>query len=65
MTHHLGMLQCPSRRFREKESDDVTLDIGPLPTTVDIDVDLEVAENERSDCEGIYIRVMIFCLSLK
>lgn len=51
---HVAM-RGPSRRFREKESDDVTLDIGPLPTTVDIDVDLEVAENERSDCEGIYV----------
>ncbi|CAB81143.1 putative protein [Arabidopsis thaliana] len=47
-------MRGPSRRFREKESDDVTLDIAPLPTTVDIDVDLEVTENERSDCEGIY-----------
>ena len=51
---HVAM-RGPSRRFREKESDDVTLDIAPLPTTVDIDVDLEVTENERSDCEGIYV----------
>ena len=44
----------PSRRFRQKEFEDGTVNIRPLPTTVDIDVDLDEADNERSDCEGIY-----------
>nr|AAD28054.1 En/Spm-like transposon protein [Arabidopsis thaliana] len=51
MTHHLGS----SRRFSQKEFVDSVAAIGTLPPNVDIDADLDEAENERTDCEGIYM----------
>jgi len=44
-----------SRRFSQKEFVDSVAAIGTLPPNVDIDADLDEAENERTDCEGIYV----------
>ena len=43
------------RRFSQKEFQDSVADIGTLPPNIDNDVDLAEEENERIDCERIYV----------
>ncbi|XP_056842958.1 uncharacterized protein LOC108829523 [Raphanus sativus] len=45
----------PSRRYSKKDMQEGNADIGPLPSDVDMDVDIDEAENARTDCEGIYV----------
>lgn len=48
------VLRGPSRRYSDQE-EEVTADIGPLPSTVDMEVEIDEAHNARADCEGIYV----------
>ena len=48
-------LRGSSRRFCQKEFVYSIAAIGTFPPNVDIDADLDDAENERTDCEGIYV----------
>ena len=49
------VLRGPSRRYNETEEEDVNIDIGPLPSIIDMDVEIDEAHNARVDCEGIYV----------
>ena len=50
------VLRGSSRRYsEEEEEEEVTADIGPLPSTVDMEVEVDEAHNARADCEGIYV----------
>ncbi|CAE6010378.1 unnamed protein product [Arabidopsis arenosa] len=49
-------MRGPSRRFSQKDFQDGIADICPLPANIDMGDDLDEAENERTDCEGIYAR---------
>jgi len=46
-------LRGSSRKFSQKEFVDSVAAIGTLQPNVDINADLDEAENERTDCEGI------------
>ncbi|XP_010513512.1 PREDICTED: uncharacterized protein LOC104789527 [Camelina sativa] len=48
-------MRGPSRRYTQKEYEDGIADIRPLPPDIDVGVDLDESENERTDCEGIYV----------
>ncbi|XP_010424574.1 PREDICTED: uncharacterized protein LOC104709702 [Camelina sativa] len=47
------VMRGPSRRYSEEDVEDA--DLGLLPSVADIDVDMEEAQNARTDCEGIYV----------
>ncbi|XP_013695049.2 uncharacterized protein LOC106399125 [Brassica napus] len=49
------VLRGPSRRYNETEEEDVNIDIGPLPSIIDMVVEIDEAHNARVDCEGIYV----------
>ncbi|XP_020874040.1 uncharacterized protein LOC110226484 isoform X2 [Arabidopsis lyrata subsp. lyrata] len=52
------VLRGPSRRYSEEVEEDENTAIGPLPSIIQMDVELEeeeYAENARADCEGIYV----------
>lgn len=53
------VMRGPSRRYSKKEFDDGIAEIGPLPSNVDMDVDMYEAENSRADCEGIYVLIVV------
>lgn len=58
------VLRGPSRRYSEEVEEDEKTAIGPLPSIIQMDVELEeeeYAENARADCEGIYV-CYDFCL---
>lgn len=48
-------MKGPSRRYSKEDMQEGNADIGPLPSDVDMDVDIDEAENARTDCEGIYV----------
>ncbi|XP_010474959.1 PREDICTED: uncharacterized protein LOC104754455 [Camelina sativa] len=50
---NLNQSQGPSRRYSEEDVEDA--DLGLLPPVADIDIDMEEAQNARTDCEGIYV----------
>lgn len=49
------VMKGPSRRYSKEDMQEGNADIGPLPSDVDMDVDIDEAENARTDCEGIYV----------
>ena len=49
------VMKGPSRRYSKEDIQEGNADIGPLPSNVDLDVDIDDAENVRTDCEGIYV----------
>ena len=49
------ILKGPSRRYSEADEEEVNPDIGPLPSSIDMEVEIEEAHNARVDCEGIYV----------
>ncbi|XP_010451895.1 PREDICTED: uncharacterized protein LOC104734088 [Camelina sativa] len=52
------VLRGPSRRYNEEEEEDGDAHIGPLPSTIQMDVHLdeeEDSQNARPECDGIYV----------
>ncbi|XP_048611476.1 uncharacterized protein LOC125585824 [Brassica napus] len=49
------VMRGPSRRYSKEDIQEGNADIGPLPSNFDMDVDMDEAENARTDCEGIYV----------
>ena len=48
------VMKGPSRRYSKEDIQEGTADIGLLPSNIDMDADIDEAENARTDCEGIY-----------
>lgn len=48
-------LRGPSRRYNDEDVEDNVTDIGPLPSTIDMDTDVCESPHARTDCEGIYV----------
>jgi len=48
-------MRGPSRRFSQREFEAGEADISPLATNIDMGVNLDETENERANCEGIYV----------
>ncbi|XP_013723380.2 uncharacterized protein LOC106427185 [Brassica napus] len=49
------VLKGQSRRYSEADEEEVNPYIGPLPSSIDMEVEIEDAHNARVDCEGIYV----------
>ena len=49
------VMRGPSRRYSKEDIQEGNADMGPLPSNFDMDVDMDEAENARTDCEGIYV----------
>ncbi|XP_010424529.1 PREDICTED: uncharacterized protein LOC104709653 [Camelina sativa] len=52
------VLRGPSRRYSEEEEEDGDAHIGPLPSTIQMDVQLdeeEYSQNAQPECDGIYV----------
>ncbi|CAA7034547.1 unnamed protein product [Microthlaspi erraticum] len=49
------VMRGPCRRYSKEEVQEGNADIGPLPSTVVMDVDMDESENSQTDCEGIYV----------
>ncbi|XP_048596310.1 uncharacterized protein LOC125578066 [Brassica napus] len=49
------VMKVPSRRYSKEDIQEGTADIGLLPSNIDMDADIDEAENARTDCEGIYV----------
>ncbi|CAA7051770.1 unnamed protein product [Microthlaspi erraticum] len=49
------VMRGPCRRYSKEEVQEGNADIGPLPSTVVMDVDMDESENSRTDCQGIYV----------
>ncbi|XP_056848905.1 uncharacterized protein LOC108829822 [Raphanus sativus] len=49
------VMRGPSRRYSKEETQEGTVDIGPLPSNIDMDAEIDEAENARSDAEGINV----------
>ncbi|XP_024013416.1 uncharacterized protein LOC112087769 [Eutrema salsugineum] len=51
------VLRGPTRRYNEDNPEDGNVEVGPLPSSAEMDIDdfNDEAANARADCEGIYI----------
>lgn len=49
------VLKSPSRRYSDVEEIEVNAEIGPLPSQVEMDEEVEEDQNARVGCEGIYV----------
>lgn len=54
-SHWYTVMRGPSRKYSKEDIHEGTADIGPLPSNIDMEIDIDDAENVRSDCEGIYV----------
>jgi len=60
------VLRGPSIRYNEEVEEDENTNIGPLPSIIQMDAELEEeksAQNARADCECIYV-CYDFCFSM-
>lgn len=48
-------LRGPSRRYYDDNDEDANADIGPMPSAVAKDLEMDEASNALIDCEGIYV----------
>lgn len=55
------VMKGSSRRYSKEDVEDGNADIGPLPSDVDMDLEMDEAENARTDCEGIYVSNVASC----
>lgn len=46
------VMRWSSRKYSDE---DRNAEIGPLPSNLQLDIDIDEAENARTDCEGIYV----------
>lgn len=51
------LMKGPSRRYSEEYAEDGNLEVGPLPSIIDMDAENEhdEAQHARIDCEGIFV----------
>ena len=48
-------MRGPARRYSKDDVQEGTAYIEPLQSNIDMDVDIDEAENVRTNCEGIYV----------
>ncbi|RID75720.1 hypothetical protein BRARA_B02750 [Brassica rapa] len=55
LSHWYTVMRGPARRYSKDDVQEGTAYIEPLQSNIDMDVDIDEAENVRTNCEGIYV----------